>query len=43
MRDCGERGDVKGAMLAKMTVPAVPEVRAVAAMVGAARGGRKEE
>ena len=30
-------------MLAKLTVPAVPEVRAVAAMVGAARGDRKEE
>ena len=30
-------------MLAKLTVPAVPEVRAVAAMVGAARGERKEE
>ena len=30
-------------MLAKLTVPAVPEVRAVAAMVGAARGYRKEE
>ena len=29
-------------MLAKLTVPAVPEVRAVAAMVGAARGDRKE-
>ena len=43
MGDCEERGDVKGAMLAKLTVPAVPEVRAVAAMVGAARGDRKEE
>ena len=30
-------------MLAKLTVPAVPEVRAVAAMVGAARGDRKVE
>ena len=30
-------------MLAKLTVPAVPEVRAVAAMVGAARSDRKEE
>ena len=30
-------------MLAKLTVPAVPEVRAVAAMVGAAHGDRKEE
>ena len=43
MGDCEERGDVKGAMLAKLIVPAVPEVRAVAAMVGAARGDRKEE
>ena len=30
-------------MLAKLTVPAVPEVRAVMAVVGAARGDRKEE
>ena len=30
-------------MLAKLIVPAVPEVRAVAAMVGAARRDRKEE
>ena len=30
-------------MLAKLTVPAVPEVRAVAAMVGEAHGDRKEE
>ena len=30
-------------MLAKLTVPAVAEVRAVAAMVGAARGDSKEE
>ena len=42
-RDCEERGAEKGAMLAKLTVPAVPEVRAVAAMVGATRGDRKEE
>ena len=42
-RDCEERGAEKGAILAKRTVPAVPEVRAVAAMVGAARGDRKEE
>ena len=42
-RDCEERGAEKGAMLAKLTVPAVPEVRAVAAMVGEARGDRKEE
>ena len=42
-RDCEERGAEEGAMLAKLTVPAVPEVRAVAAMVGAARGDRKEE
>ena len=42
-RDCEERGAEKGAMLEKLTVPAVPEVRAVAAMVGAARSERKEE
>ena len=42
-RDCEERGAGKGAMLAKLTVPAVPEVRAVAAMVGTARSDRKEE
>ena len=30
-------------MLAKLTVPAVPEVRAVAAMVGVVHGDRKEE
>ena len=42
-RDCEERGAEKGAMLAKLTVPAVPEVRAVAAMVEAARSDRKEE
>ena len=42
-RDCEERGAEKGAMLAKLTVPVVPEVRAVAAMVGTARGDRKEE
>ena len=30
-------------MLAKLTVPAVPKVRAVVAMVAAARGDRKEE
>ena len=42
-RDYEERGAEKGAMLAKLTVPAVPEVRAMAAMVGAARGDRKEE
>ena len=42
-RDCKERGAEKGAILEKLTVPAVPEVRAVAAMVGAARGNRKEE
>ena len=42
-RDWEERGAEKGAMLAKLTVPAVPDVRAVAAMVGAARGDRKEE
>ena len=42
-RDCEEREVEKGAMLAKLTVPVVPEVRAVAAMVGAARSDRKEE
>ena len=42
-RDCEERGAEKDVMLAKLTVPAVPEVRAVSAMVGAARGDRKEE
>ena len=42
-RDCEERGAEKGAMLAKLTVPVVPEVRAVATMVGAARSDRKEE
>ena len=40
--DREERGAKKDAMLAKLTVPAVPEVIAVAAMVGAARGDRKE-
>ena len=42
-RDCEERGAEKGAMLAKLTAPTVPEVRAVTAMVGAARGDRKKE
>ena len=42
-RDCEERGAEKGAMLAKLTVPAAPEVRAVAAMMGAARSDRKAE
>ena len=42
-RDCEERGAEKGAILAKLTVPASPEVRAVAAIVGAACGDRKEE
>ena len=42
-RDGEERGAEKGAILAKMTVPAVPEVRAVATMVGEACGDRKEE
>ena len=42
-RSCEERGAEKGAMLAKLTVPVVPEVRAVAAMVEAARSDRKEE
>ena len=40
-RDCEERGAEKGAMLAKLTVPVVPEVRVVAAMVGPARSDRK--
>ena len=31
-RDCVERGAEKGAMLVKLTVPAVPEVRVMAAM-----------
>ena len=42
-RDCEEHGAEKGAMLAKLAVPVVPEVRAVTAMVGAARSDRKEE
>ena len=42
-RDCEERGAEKGTMLAKLTVPAVPGVRAVAAMVGTARDDRKKE
>ena len=42
-RDCEKRGAEKGAILAKLTVPAVPEVRAVAAMVGVACSDRKEE
>ena len=42
-RDCEERGAEKGAMLAKLTVPVVPEVREVTATVGAARSVRKEE
>ena len=42
-QDCKERGAEEGAMLAKLTVPAVLEVRAVAAMVAAARGDRKGE
>ena len=42
-RDCEERGAKKGAMLAKLTVPVVPEVREVTAMVWAARSVRKEE
>ena len=32
-RGCEKRGAEKGAMLAKLTVPAVPQVRAVAAMI----------
>ena len=43
MRDCEERGAEKGAMLAKLSVPVVPEVREVTAMVGAAHSDRKGE
>ena len=39
-RDSEESGAEKGAMLAKLTIPAVPEVRAVAAMVGVAHPRR---
>ena len=42
-RDCEESGAEKGAMLAKLTVPVVPEGREVTAMVGAARSVREEE
>ena len=42
-RDCEERGAEKGEMLAKLTVPTAPEVRVVAAIVGAARGNKKEK
>ena len=42
-RDCEEREAEKGAILAKLTVPVVAEVKAVAAMVGAARSDRKGE
>ena len=42
-QDFEERGAEKGAMLAKLAVPVVPEMRAVAAMVGEARCDRKEE
>ena len=42
-RDREERGAENRAMLAKLTELAVPEVRAMAAMVGTARGDRKEE
>ena len=42
-RDCEERGDEKGAMLAKLNVPAKPEDGVMAALVGAVRGDRKEE
>ena len=41
-RDCEEHGAEKGAM-PKLTALAVPEVRAVAAMVGTVCGDRKEE
>ena len=42
-RDCEKRGAEKGAMLAKLTVPVVPDVRAVAVMVGEDRSDKKEE
>ena len=42
-RDCEERGADKGAVLAKINVPANSEVRLVAATIGAARGYGKEE
>ena len=42
-RGCEERGAEKGAMLAKMNVPARSEVGLVAATIGAARGDGKEE
>ena len=41
-RDCEERAE-KGAMLAKINVPANAEVGLVAATIGAARGDRNEE
>ena len=42
-RDCEKRGAEKGAVLTTLTVPVVPEMRGVTAMVGAARSVRKEE
>ena len=42
-RDCEERGAEKGAMLAKLNVPANSEVGLMAAMIGEARGGGKEK
>ena len=42
-RDCDERGAEKGAMLAKLTVPAKFEGKGMVTMVGAVRGDRKEE
>ena len=42
-RDCEERKAEKGAILVKLTVPAVPEVRAVVAMVRAACGDWNKE
>ena len=41
--DCEERGGEKGAMLAKMNVPANTEVGLVGVMTGDARGDAKEE
>ena len=42
-RDCKERGAEKGAMLAKINLPANAEVGIVAATKGAARRDGKEE
>ena len=42
-RDCEEQDPEKGAMLAKINVPAICEVGLRAATIGAARGDSKEE